>query len=346
MDPGRELDYDENLDVQVTVTPTVEAEDDGDKESTLLEMIKTNPKLKRIFRSLVRDEQTQEKTLSVPNNDNAGKRVCPSLSDLTMYVPAMVRRDPEMAQRSPVLRNHVLSTGTIHQGATPVNQITSFLERVRMDEQGPGTSGEVRQHTADSRTSEDVRTEKEADRRRSPATGALDKDEQAVLEARETARTRIVEAEKFRAAVDLVPGTYNPDNDDDTFFLNTCHTDESHAKEIEKGHFVDMNKIYPRQNDYKGSLDTRLEIINKDGHTYFVPAGDSTKRVFNFHTWQKAFRVYATIYSKANPHRAAEILQYIDVIGNAASAFVWENVAAYDYIHRQLMPPETEPNLV
>ena len=27
----------------------------------------------------------------------------------------------------------------------------------------------------------------------------------------------------------------------------------------------------------------------------------------------------------------------MDIIGNAASTFVWENVAAYDYIHRQLM---------
>ena len=164
-----------------------------------------------------------------------------------------------------------------------------------------------------------------------------ERDEQDIQRARDAARSRIVEAEKFKASVDLVPGMSNPFNDDDDFFLSTCHADKGIEELAAQSQFVDMNKIYPRQNDYKSSQDTRLEIINKDGHTYFVPAGDSTKRVYNFYTWQKSFRVYATFFVKHNPQRAAEILQYIDVIGNAASSFVWENVAAYDYVHRQLM---------
>ena len=53
--------------------------------------------------------------------------------------------------------------------------------------------------------------------------------------------------------------------------------------------------------------------------------------------WEQAFRVYTTIYCQANPTRAGEILQYIDVIHRAAAIFSWDNVAKYDYVFRQLM---------
>ena len=189
---------------------------------------------------------------------------------------------------------------------------------------------------------EDRRTSKERESSAERRAREQEEDARAIQQARDLARNKIVEAEKFRANIEVNRGGYNVDNDDDTFFMNTCHTDENLGEKALKGKFVDMNKIYPRQNDYKSSQDNRMEIINKDGHTYFVPAGENVKRVYNFHTWQKAFRVYATWYARGNPHRAAEILQYMDVIGNAASSFAWENVAAYDYVHRQLM--DQKPN--
>ena len=40
--------------------------------------------------------------------------------------------------------------------------------------------------------------------------------------------------------------------------------------------------------------------------------------------------MYAAIYSEANPHRAAEIWQYMHVINTAAAAFIWDNVPSYD----------------
>ena len=38
-----------------------------------------------------------------------------------------------------------------------------------------------------------------------------------------------------------------------------------------------------------------------------------------------------------NPHRAAEIWQYVYVINTAAANYVWENVSFYDYTFRQMM---------
>ena len=53
--------------------------------------------------------------------------------------------------------------------------------------------------------------------------------------------------------------------------------------------------------------------------------------------WDQAFRVYASIYSRANPHRSHEIWQYVHVIMTAASHYIWENVAEYDVTFCQLM---------
>ena len=333
-DPGTELDYEDNLDVQMTVDPP-NAGDDGEitdeEESTLLSMLKTNPKLKKIFRRLVHDEQTNEKQINATQQANTGKQVEKALSDTTIYAPACVRRDPQIIASSPILRNRLQTATAAQASSTDYNNVAQILDRMRLEnlvragEPGP------------SRVQEDPRpgTSQAATEELRPRTQD-ELDAEAVQRARKIAQDKIVEAEKFRASIDVPPGM-SRDNDDDAFFMNTCHTEQSETERISKGNFMDLNKIYPRQNDYKSSQDNRLEIVNRDGHTYFVPAGENTKRVFNYHTWQKAFRVYATIYSRANPHRAAEILQYMDVIGNAASTFIWENVAAYDYVHRQLM---------
>ena len=60
-------------------------------------------------------------------------------------------------------------------------------------------------------------------------------------------------------------------------------------------------------------------------------------KITNVRKWEQAFRIYAAIYSQANPHRSSEIWQYVFVINSAASTYIWENVASYDYTFRQLM---------
>ena len=81
-----------------------------------------------------------------------------------------------------------------------------------------------------------------------------------------------------------------------------------------------------------------MELINRDGSTYFVPVGlDRDQKINNIRKWEQAFRAYVTIYSRANPSRSAEVWQYIYTINLAANAYAWENVASYDYTFRQLM---------
>ena len=78
-------------------------------------------------------------------------------------------------------------------------------------------------------------------------------------------------------------------------------------------------------------------MVNRDGMTFFVPAGEKDNRINGIRKWEQAFRVYVAIYCKENPTRSAEIWQYIYVINTAAASFQWENVAWYDFTFQQLM---------
>ena len=80
----------------------------------------------------------------------------------------------------------------------------------------------------------------------------------------------------------------------------------------------------------------KIGIIHEDGETFLAPARKVSK-ITSIKKWDTAFRVYATIYSEANPHRASEIFQYIDVIHTLSSANTWESVMYYDFTFRQLM---------
>ena len=85
------------------------------------------------------------------------------------------------------------------------------------------------------------------------------------------------------------------------------------------------------------SNDDRLEFVTRHGHTFLTTVQDRENRIFGLRKWEQAFRVYAAIYSKANPTRSAEIWQYLHIINTAASSYAWENVAYYDFTFRQMM---------
>ena len=80
-----------------------------------------------------------------------------------------------------------------------------------------------------------------------------------------------------------------------------------------------------------------MELVSWGGHTFFAPAWDKDQKINNVCKWDTAFRVYAAVYSEANPSCAAEIWQYIYVIHKAATNYQWDNVAFYDFTFRQLM---------
>ena len=164
--------------------------------------------------------------------------------------------------------------------------------------------------------------------------------------ARKKANDSIIEAERFKAAVNAPPGTTQinisnrlSDLDiDDQFFHVTCHLDDGLKGKIEQGEFVELDRLLPKvRNGRAGSQNEhKMDLIYKDGHSYFVPAG-SDNRITGIRKWEQAFRIYATVYSQANPLRAAEIWQYVHTINTAAGSYTWDNVSQYDVTFRHLM---------
>ena len=173
--------------------------------------------------------------------------------------------------------------------------------------------------------------------------GTFQKQPSVNRQALEIADNAIIEAERFKAQIQA-PSRGNVehlsylrylDSNDDDFFHTTCHVESSLRERIKKGEFVELEKLMIKRLHH--NTDTRLQLINKDGATYFAPPVDRDSKIDSIKKWEQAFRVYTTIYCAENPTRSGEILQYVDVIHRAASIFSWDNVARYDYVFRQLM---------
>ena len=126
------------------------------------------------------------------------------------------------------------------------------------------------------------------------------------------------------------------DNEDDEFFHTTCHIDNVIRQKIKRGEFVELEKLLQKRTQFEPE-EKRLQLVNRDGESFFVPSTDKETKIDGIKKWEQAFRVYITIYCEANPLRSGEILQYVDVIHRAARIFSWDNVARYDYVFRQLM---------
>ena len=126
-------------------------------------------------------------------------------------------------------------------------------------------------------------------------------------------------------------------SEDDEFFHLTCHVDNGLKTKIERGEFVELEKLLPkaRSVNQRFSDENRMQLVNRDGYSYWVPV--EKDKIGSVQRWEQAFRIYAAIYSRANPGHAYEIWQYVHTITTAAANFAWDNVAEYDFTFRQLM---------
>ena len=168
--------------------------------------------------------------------------------------------------------------------------------------------------------------------------------------ARERTDKILLDAEKFKATL-VAPKGMLPididsniellrklDNDDD-FFHVSCHIDPLLRSKIERRDFIELERLLPKARSAGGAVmgeSSKLELVMKDGQPYFgTPQPEN--RISGVRKWDQAFRIYATIYTQANPHRASEIWQYVDIIHTAANTYQWDNLAYYDFTFRQLM---------
>ena len=119
----------------------------------------------------------------------------------------------------------------------------------------------------------------------------------------------------------------------------SSHIDLATHKRIAKGEFIEVEKLYEKRKlGPEGKKEEgRIDIINREGLKYLVAGDEKDTKVNNFKKWEQGFKVYVAIYSQANPHRAAEILQYVHTIHTASVSFHWDNVYYYDVMFRRFL---------
>ena len=316
------------------------------------EDMETDPKIQKLVKRMVEDRIEEEVQKRMKLTKPAGMDINASInqkipinkvkspSEPTLYTPA-IRRMERHLNASPsvtqIAENYEDSSPKLDSQEEQINNRISNLRLIAAQKDGQPDSR--RQSAGEPR----------------PSTSQKDgHDGQQARNARKVAEEAILEAERFRASIQQPnkgiqfnngTNTWNKDQlrylrylecEDDEFFHTTCHIDVALKEKIEKGLFVELDKLLQKKLQ-SGPSDNRLQLINKDGASFFVPPIDRETRVDSIKKWEQAFRVYTTIYCHANPTRAGEILQYTDIIHRAAATFSWDNVAKYDYVFRQLM---------
>lgn len=121
-------------------------------------------------------------------------------------------------------------------------------------------------------------------------------------------------------------------------FHLTSHVDRKLKNQILDGDFtVDFKRLVP-QSRSRCKTDQRLQVVNKDGISCFVPADrDNFKDITGYRQWEVAFKVFMGVYVSKWTDRAQELLQYSHTIQTASLTYPWENVFNYDIAIRELM---------
>ena len=225
----------------------------------------------------------------VRNDVNAKRSVLKSPSDTTIYAPGLMRNvaGRERGRNSEAHLN----------GDDMIEKISDFVERIRLDNA--------------------KRPEMEAGEFSGGAAGgAIPPAPNAGIssfdQARNVADNMIVEAEKYRATIEKPPGNQIFDQSqchsqgmsrfvnqgnvdvngrnsrvlangaiDDEFFHITCHIEDSLKTKIEKGEYVELERLLPKDRSRKVSDENKMEMVFRDGATYFVQAQDRDSKINN-----------------------------------------------------------------
>ena len=115
---------------------------------------------------------------------------------------------------------------------------------------------------------------------------------------------------------------------DEDYLVIGVHVDDTMQGKIIKGEYIDFGKLLPHDR-ILSEEDNRLELVIKNGKTYWMPIAETTA-INNFSRWEQTFRIYSNIYTRQFPHRSSELIQYNHIIHTIAGIYTWDNVYSYD----------------
>ena len=161
-----------------------------------------------------------------------------SPSDTTIYAPVLARNLQNSG--NPVLNSPIIaarqpgSIETTGGNSISPDQISQFIQGIRIQAATPGPSGEDRRNVVDEN---------------------IGGENPHVAEARLKADHLVLQVEQYKAAINAPPGEVNVMENievgpnrvifDDDFFHISCHMDQNLRSKIERGEFVDLKKLLP-----------------------------------------------------------------------------------------------------
>ena len=120
---------------------------------------------------------------------------------------------------------------------------------------------------------------------------------------------------------------------DQDYLMVAAHIDEAMKRKVINGEYVDFIRLLPRDR-VESQENERMELVVKDGQAWYEPvskrAQNGSSGINSYIKWEQAFRVFSDIYTRANPARGPELVQYNHVIYTASITYMWENVYRYD----------------
>ena len=151
----------------------------------------------------------------------------------------------------------------------------------------------------------------------------------------EQARRAIRDAEGKKAKIFPTTGeSVLPDNFnsivkiDHDYQLVGSHIHQTTREKIARGKYVDFGKLLPKDR-ILAEEDDCLELVIKQGRTFWSPVSESVT-INGYNRWEQAFRIYSDIFTRNNPQRSSELLQYHHIIHSISTSYTWENVYSYD----------------
>ena len=325
-------DNDESDDPEITLST---------KKRFLRKELERDPQLKEVFDKLV-DERVEERCESRSRSPRKKHR---SKNDNVMSkekasVISKSRRKSMSVTKSP--SDSTIYTLHLKEGDKAnsiIDRISNFVESMRMGSARNDDYTPRRESRSPSVQSTPRSSKSKTDEPQPGSSSEIHGADKLIIDA-ERFKVNIIAPQgmlpiKIDEKIELLR---NLDNDDD-FFHVTCHIDEGLKSKIQRGEYVDLERLLPKDRTFGShSLDdgTAVQLFIKNSQAYFTPP-DNEKKITGIRHWDQAFRVYATIYTQANPERSSEIWQYVHVIHTAASTYNWNNMAFYDFTFWQLM---------
>ena len=115
---------------------------------------------------------------------------------------------------------------------------------------------------------------------------------------------------------------------DEGYVVVASHMDENTVLKVQRGEYIDFGKLILKDRILVEE-DQQLEMIIKGGKAFYILVSETTT-ISSFSRWEQAFRVYSNIYSKAQPHRSSELIEYNHIIHMISLTYIWDNVYLYD----------------